>query len=379
MMRKVRVNCLKLCVCCTLLKVTVWGQAIFVSQEFLNLMAPAHTLIPLGISGYISFQSEVPLKVVAIPADGVSGADFNYLIVSPSNGMGGVKSPASFEIGYALNPQTLPYMVAGSHQIQLSFYRADQPLSVQAATRVSLFLQIQNPVVSAVVGSAVSQPAISPEQLVSIYGSHLSTPPLFGQVGGDGLYPTTLGNTAVSFNGIPAPLLYVSNDQVNCVVPYGVSGQKTVEVILSRFSRNGRFDVPSSHLTLPMQETSPGIFTVDQSGQGQGLIFNVDPVDPKGSTPNSAGNPAAKGSSISILATGAGLWDSPNFRQPIVALSTPLVTLVPKATVSLTIGGQSAKVVSAVAAVGKLGVLQLQRNCPRWNQFRSTARCAEDR
>ena len=41
---------------------------------------------------------------------------------------------------------------------------------------------------------------------------------------------TTLGNVQVFFSGTPAPLTYVSSGQINCIVPYGVSGLSTVPI-----------------------------------------------------------------------------------------------------------------------------------------------------
>ena len=96
------------------------------------------------------------------------------------------------------------------------------------------------------------------------------------------------------FNGIPAPLLYVSDKQSNAIVPYALAGRSSVEVQIEY--RGVRSEV----LTLPVLASRPGIFSVDSSGSGQGLILNED-----GSL-NSPSNPARRGSIIRVYATGGG-------------------------------------------------------------------------
>src|SRR5262249_48098809 len=105
---------------------------------------------------------------------------------------------------------------------------------------------------------------------------------------------TTLAETRILFNGVPAPLLYVSNKQSTAIVPYAVAGRTSVDV---QVDYKG---VRSYALTVPVLTSRPGIFSLDASGQGQGAILNQD-----GSL-NSPSNPAPRGSIISIFATGGG-------------------------------------------------------------------------
>jgi len=65
----------------------------------------------------------------------------------------------------------------------------------------------------------LTTPSVAPGSLVSIYGSALagqqaqaSTVPL----------PNALGNVSVTFNGIPAPLLFVTGNQINARVPWNM-------------------------------------------------------------------------------------------------------------------------------------------------------------
>ena len=133
-------------------------------------------------------------------------------------------------------------MEPGGYSLSVNFAPVDPSAGVGSGTAVTLRLQGQGaPGIASVVSAASLQPSISAGEIVSIFGTHLSTPPLNGQLSDAGVYPTTLGNTQVTFNGIAAPLLYVSNNQINCLVPYGVAGHKTVDVVVARVFKDFQY------------------------------------------------------------------------------------------------------------------------------------------
>jgi uncharacterized protein (TIGR03437 family) len=100
------------------------------------------------------------------------------------------------------------------------------------------------------------------------------------------------------FDGVPAPILYASSGQVAAVVPYAVDGKPGTQVQV----RNG--SLSSDFVAMPVFPAAPSIFSVDLSGAGQAAVLNQD-----GLTVNSAKTPAAKGTYISIYATGEGQTD----------------------------------------------------------------------
>ncbi|HVY93553.1 MAG TPA: IPT/TIG domain-containing protein, partial [Bryobacteraceae bacterium] len=111
-----------------------------------------------------------------------------------------------------------------------------------------------------VVNAASSAPgvgAISPGEFIAIYGSGLAgatasaLPP----------YPVSVGKVSVLIGGIQAPIYFVSSGQIECLVPYGVSGSSVSVVV----NNNG---VLSNTVTVPLAKTSPGIFSLDTSGTG---------------------------------------------------------------------------------------------------------------
>src|ERR1035441_10166987 len=114
-------------------------------------------------------------------------------------------------------------------------------------------------------------------------------------LGGDGKVATDTGGTQVLFDGVPAPILYTSSGQVAAVVPYEVDGKLGTQVQV----RNG--SLTSDPVALPVWPVAPSIFSVNLSGAGPAAVLNQD-----GQTVNSSQSPAAKGSYISIYATGEG-------------------------------------------------------------------------
>jgi len=96
------------------------------------------------------------------------------------------------------------------------------------------------------------------------------------------------------------------------------------------------------------------LFTADSSGKGQAAAANFD-----GSI-NSASNPAAIGSVVSLLVTGEGqTWPMGLDGKPA---SDPLP--LPFLPVGVTIGGKSANINYAGGAPGLAGVMQIKAEIP---------------
>src|SRR6202041_3479673 len=92
---------------------------------------------------------------------------------------------------------------------------------------------------------------VAPGEIVSLFGSSLGPAP------------------TVTFDGIPAPVLYAGANQINAVVPYSIgstSTQMTVQV-------DGQSYGP---VAMPVASAVPGIFTLDGSGHGQAAVLNQD-------------------------------------------------------------------------------------------------------
>ena len=149
---------------------------------------------------------------------------------------------------------------------------------------------------------------------------------------------------------MPAPLLYVAGDQINTVVPYGVAGRASTQVQVEYLG------ALSKALTVPIATASPGVFTADASGTGQGAILNQDLGI------NSAANPAAPGSIVMIYATGEG---QVNPRPADGSITGTDVLPKPVNNVTVSIGGTQAEVLYAGAAPDLVaGVMQVNARIP---------------
>jgi len=211
------------------------------------------------------------------------------------------------------------------------------------------------PSIQSAVNAASLQPALSPGALVSIFGSNLTGPTQSTAYDATASFPTSVASTSVTFNSTAAPLVYVSPSQINAIVPFALAGQTSAQVLVTRYG------VASAAVTVPLQTTSPGIFTASQSGSGQGAIWQQGANGQF--TLNGSTNPASGGTALEIFATGMGVW-TPPAQSDLALFGEDLFKTQP---VSVTIGGQSAKVLYSGTIGGMLSswsVLQVNAVVP---------------
>jgi uncharacterized protein (TIGR03437 family) len=170
---------------------------------------------------------------------------------------------------------------------------------------LAVALQAQRPVIypgGVVNGATFAPAAYSPFRvaagcIASIFGSNLAAETR----GAASLpLPTSLAGTSVTFDGVAAPLFYVSPGQVNVQVPSngGPSGWHTFSVVVTTLA--GSSDPE------PVGEAPSvlGIFTLDSSGCGRAAVFNVA-ADGSMSL-NSPNNSVSPGGMIAVWGTGLG-------------------------------------------------------------------------
>jgi uncharacterized protein (TIGR03437 family) len=135
---------------------------------------------------------------------------------------------------------------------------------------------------------------VAPGELISIYGLHIGpVAPAYASFDADGFLPTTLGGVRVTINGIPAPLLYASDAQINAITPVELTAGSSVEL---QFAQNS---VALPNFRVMVDIAAPGVFLFPD---GEAAALNQD------GTVNSQANPAAAGSYVSVWATGTGYF-----------------------------------------------------------------------
>jgi len=192
--------------------------------------------------------------------------------------------------------------------------------------------------------------SVAPGLIVTIFGKGLGpstltvavvTPPAR-------TFPTELATTRVLFDGVPAPLIYVSATQVSAVTPFGVVARSAT---LMEVEVDGKRSPP---VFMPVDPVAPGIFTQSAQGFGPGAILNQD------STVNGPSNPAAAGSVVVLFGTGGGAMVPP-IEDGRLADGASLTI----ARVTAEVDGQPAEVLYAGAAPDLIaGVLQVNIRLP---------------
>jgi uncharacterized protein (TIGR03437 family) len=231
-----------------------------------------------------------------------------------------------------------------------------QRLTVRGQHTVSAWFRRPSSVPFAVVNGASyeREGVVAPGEIVTLFGSNLGPETAVSlQLDSSGRVKTELGGTRILFDGIPAPLLGVQARQVSAVVPFSVAGKSLTHLEVEYQGQRTR-----RVYILPVVSAIPGIFTLDQSGRGQGAILNEDGV-----TVNSPASPATRGSIVSIFATGAGETDPVSLDGVLTWGILP----APKLPVAVRIGEAAAEILHARAAAGLVsGVLQVNARVP-WN------------
>ena len=262
----------------------------------------------------------------------------NWLSVTPASGT----TPATFSVSVSTTG-----LAAGSYNGVIQVTAQGASNSPQS---VSVTLTVTAPPagnLTKIVNAAdfIAGP-IAPGEIITLGGTNIGPPTSASfTLTSSNTVPTTLGNTQVLFDGLAAPLLYVSSGQVNAIVPYEIAGRVTTSV---QVSYNG---VLSNALPTNVQPTAPGIFTASSSGTGQGSILNQN------NTVNGPSNAAAKGSVVQIFGTGEGQTTPANTTGTVNSTSFAHWTL--QTVVSATVGGIPAAVNFAGEAPGLVaGVAQ---------------------
>ena len=203
------------------------------------------------------------------------------------------------------------------------------------------------PVVSpgGVVGLAGFDAVPAPGTLVAIQGTSLSD----GSYQAAGLpLDTQLGPTQALLNGRTLPLVSTTENQVAAILPYDLAANTKYMLIVRR---GNSLSVPEP---VAVTDTQPAIFTADNSGQGQGQIYdNQVLADPQA--------PASAGDMVAIYCAGLGLVDPAVDAGSAPPDGTPVSTVT---TVTATIGGLDAPVASASLAPGMAGVYIVSATVP---------------
>jgi uncharacterized protein (TIGR03437 family) len=278
---------------------------------------------------------------------GAGGAVAIGTLVSSGNPINVVNPTTMILTIPAMDVQGTPGNVLAAGTITLSITNG---LSGETAQTVALTIT-SSPIIFSITDAAslveATPPAplkLAPYELISIFGANFdlsggsagavvaASANSFGQYASTLVVPTSGSNSlTVSFYkqgtiGAPtlignAPLVYVSNTQINAIVPSGVtaSGITNLQIVVTYGTNSNA----TPYNAVPVA-TNPGVFSVGADGQGQGAILNSN------YSVNSASNPAAAGSVVMLYLSGLGVPNSTaNDANTTTALKFPTSCITP--------------------------------------------------
>jgi uncharacterized protein (TIGR03437 family) len=321
----------------------------------LTVLQPA-TLTPNPTSLSFSYTSglAVPTSQSLVINSNTSGTPFtvttqysaagSWLVVSPTQGT----APATLSV--SVQPSTL---AAGTYNASVVISSPNLVTNLTIPVTLTV-ISIPKPVVASV-GNAASYftGGVSPGENIVIFGTGCGPATLAKNAPVNGVYGSTVGNTRVLFDGVPAPIYYASDGQTSVWVPYGVSGRTVTDIVVEYA---GVQSVGTQYNVVP---AAPGIYTLNQAGTGPGAILNQD-----GITVNGPNTPEKRGNFIAVYMTGEGQTQPPGVDGAIIpavqsALKQPVLP------VTATIGGIQVTPVYAGSAPGQVsGLMQVNLQIP---------------
>src|SRR5581483_1856676 len=187
------------------------------------------------------------------------------------------------------NPGVLQVQVKGGNG-NLSL-----PLSIVVGAQTSV-----NTVAVTSTDAAGFKTSIAPESIAAAFGTKLASQTV---VASGTTLPTSLDGTSVYVNGVAARLFFVSQGQINFLVPEGTSnGLGTPATVVVRAS-----DGTVSQGTVAVGNVAPGIFTRLANGNGApAAVASADGANFNINVSNDDGTPAElqAGNFVALFATG---------------------------------------------------------------------------
>jgi hypothetical protein len=163
---------------------------------------------------------------------------------------------------YALNAVLLTARVSGAAGNEISY-------SVTTSTDA----QITGTTGGATLSGGQDAAKIAPGTLVTVLGDDLSDQTDSVPLETDP-WPTTLGGVQVYFDGIRAPLQYVSPSQINAQMPFEVNDSNGVNAYVRTVRRDGRVTITTA-VGVPIIRSNPGIFALGGNDPRVGVVMHA--------------------------------------------------------------------------------------------------------
>jgi uncharacterized protein (TIGR03437 family) len=203
---------------------------------------------------------------------------------------------------------------------------------------------------------------VAPGQLVSLFGTDLAPAAPFVPSGGVAQSSDRFG---VFFNGVAAPILYSSAQQINVQVPFEIAEQTTVQIQV--ISKEISVPVSETH-TLRVVQRQPSVFlspiALESPFPGLTVCGNTVALGEAAvalnadGTLNDCANPAIAGSVVTVFLNGLG---PVNPAQPTgIIAPAPAVALTPGVDANAGSSTMASATTTVPGAISSVGQVQLQ-------------------
>ncbi len=245
-----------------------------------------------------------------------------------------------------------------------------------------------------------TNPTVAPYEIISIFGANFD--PANGLVNNTsetaapGIFGTTVNNSkgravivyfclgnlaATNCTGgdssaflAKAPLIFVSNNQINAVVPVEIEGISNASLGTNSATLGANVLVSVAAVTndaanqflLNTAVSAPGVFTPDGTGRGSAAVLNHD------WTLNTASNPNPKGTVFHIYMTGVGDPPSTGADTAAATPAAPATCVSTANYLALLAGATTGPTTAAGNSAGRHRHYRLKRGHrhPRWRRHR---------
>ena len=208
---------------------------------------------------------------------------------------------------------------------------------------------VPQPMISKVVSAADFTSGVASGGLISVFGSNLSAASIASS---DRPLPTILGNSCLTVDGNPIPLLLVSQSQINAQLSYDQAGSA---VMVARTT-----SAKSPEFAFNIAGTAPAVFLNGQAGTATNLPSITRASN--GLLVTST-NPVHRGDTLTIFAAGLGAT-SPPVSAGAASPSDPVAAAVNPPSVRL--GGVGLWLERVDLLAGQVGVYEIRVVVPGW-------------
>ena len=329
-----------------------YGQVLALQSQALDLFADEPKYIAdramdlqlakvMGIDATIDNNNLTALVFPANNGAGIAAKSGYPSVIVPA---GYLTTSSPFGITFTGKQYSEPTLISLAYAFEQATKVRQPPGS--ALRLLPLSAQIQ-PVQVLNYASGATGP-VAPGEIVAITGSGIGpSQAATSSITTNSHIDTIAGNTRVLFDGIPAPIVSAQAAQIVAIVPYGVSGKTSTQLVVEF---NGQH---SAAISVPVTDLSPAIFTDQPLGKGSPLILNAD------GSHNSSSNPAKKGSNITFFVTGEGITTTAAGAVPVDGRLAAAPLHSPVQPVVVGVNGNGVNILFAGAEPGAAGIMQV--------------------